>query len=64
MSKPLQIKDIEDDKLRELALSRCSKGKGLNDKLITAFEWEYTPEGHKFWWDVDTKIITKLEDNE
>ncbi len=44
----MKIKDIKDEKLRELALER-SDFKGDNIDLMEAFTWNKTPEGNDFW---------------
>ena len=63
----MKIRDIKDNELRERAI-RCSveydgvpwRDDFLDCYLSVAFDWWETEEGHQFWKDVDSGLITKL----
>ena len=58
----LDIRDIKDKDLRELALKRKEEQKGTSFDLFEdkCFLWRNTAEGWNFWNEVYTDKITKL----
>ena len=59
----MDIREIKDKGLRELALKRKEEQNGTSFYLVDreCFDWHKAPEGWEFWYDVDESEITKLE---
>ena len=57
----MNISEIKDKDLRELAELRRVEYNSINDNLMFAFGWYDTPEGVEFWASVNSCSITSLE---
>lgn len=63
----MDIREIKDKGLRELALKRRKESYESYARvhnlyrLCSVFDWELTPEGKDFWRDVESGKITSLE---
>ena len=59
----MNIKDIKDKNLRELAIKRqsnCKWSNSFDKNVLNSFDWSETPEGFKFWESVckgETKAL-------
>ena len=60
----MKIRDIKDEKIRELAIDNCERGYGFNDNLKDAFFWDESIEGHEFWSSVNKGNIPKIQTRE
>ena len=57
------IRDIKDKELRELAMLNYNQKTGKEADVYSSvieFSWTSTPEGHRFWRDVNLGIRTEL----
>ena len=60
----MKIRDIKDEKIRELAIDNCDRGEGYDTNLKDAFGWFGTREGPAFWSYVNKGIIPKTQPRE
>ena len=60
----MKIRDIKDEKIRELAIDNCDRGEGYGSELVIAFYWGRTKEGEEFWSDINKGNTPKIQTRE